>query len=201
MSHVRYTAILKANASDKAIRQAAQGLVEHEYSYESNCMFDEVVSCYGIRRHRGVWTTESATNDYSKTCYDLNVYPVYTIPEKKRESILRKANENASKIAARMDAYVAKHGLRTLKAKYLTCQNCGSKINREVLVSYYGRETHSHVCPVCHRANLGSEAYNNHMAELERKLREWQNFPAREEERIQKENRPNALFLVFDIHE
>lgn len=82
MSHVRYTAILKANASDKAIRQAAQGLVEHEYSYESNCMFDEVVSCYGIRHHSGAWTTESATNDYSKTCYDLNVYPVYAIPER-----------------------------------------------------------------------------------------------------------------------
>ena len=201
MSHIRYTAVLKANASDKAIRQTAQNLVEHEYSYESGCMFDAVVARYGILRHRGAWTMKDATSDYGKTCYSLNVYPVYAIPEKKRESILRKATENASKIAARLHAYVAKHGLRTLKAKYLTCPNCGSKINREVLVGYYGRETHSHVCPVCHRANLGSEAYNNHMAELERKLREWQNFPAREEERIQKENRQNALFLVFDIHE
>lgn len=201
MSHVRYTAILKANATDKAIRQMAQSLVEHEYSYESECMFNEVVANYGIRHHRGDWTTESAINDYSKTCYALNVYPVYALPEKKRESIIRKANENASKIIARINAYIEKHGLRTQKAKYLTCPKCGSKINREILVDYDGKEKHSHVCPVCHRANLGSEAYNNHIKELENKLLKWQYFAEEEEERIQKENRPNALFLVFDIHE
>lgn len=94
-------------------------------------------------------------------CYDWRRSYNIAVPllnnSKKMESILERIKKEEEK----KEEYEKKHSVRTFKANLVSCQKCGSKLNKDYLKN--------DMCPVC-RADLRSETTKDTIKRYDKKI-------------------------------
>lgn len=210
MSHNCYSLYLPLSASDKAIRNAACDEAQ-EWSRERECSFSEIVSSYAVLRYKAkpVYTEDEADRLHDEHCYALNVFPVWRGDKNARyEKLVQNFDEKIRSIVEAKEKFLKEHGLGSIKAEFVTCRACGSKLNRKRLIHPEGLglnriwDEAASRCPVCGAAgSLHSNTFYERLSSYNKRILDKKVEKEMKAEEYQKKQKANALLVLFDVHD
>lgn len=114
-------------------------------------------------------------------CYDQLAVKFKSVPKVElKSSTLERLQKQIKSYEDKIVEFDQKHSVATLKAEFITCPQCKSKLAKEWLV----KRGHNHRCPICGQQDIRAEYIAETINGYKEKIREWQKQLKAEEKKL-----------------
>lgn len=127
--------------------------------------------------------------------HDRGWYDQLAVKYRATEDLVRKSNikqkydNQIRSYRKKIDEFNEKHSFETLKAQFITCPQCNSKLNRMELIKRYRLTVH---CPVCNKEDIRAPYIPEKIAEYNKKIKETEQKRKQEEKALSQKLKSKA---------
>lgn len=180
MSHNIYMPVYDERVNKKAVQKYWDQTAAHD-DWQEGC----TGLCRDIRWIDHICANEEEAKEYIETHdkggYDQLAVKFKSIPkEELKSSTLERLQKQIKSYEEKIVEYDKKHGVDTLKAEFITCPQCKSKLSKEWLV----KRGHNHRCPICGQQDIRAAYIAETLEGYKAKIREWQKQVKAEEKKL-----------------